>query len=81
MSRGLAILALFALFEKRRNDVLRVVARTVYGALRSGWSKQGKSRLASDGTSSVRPFVQAVPPDAVLWLFAGGVAYTAGVID
>jgi len=27
-----------------------------------------------------RPFVEAVPADAVLWLFAGGVAYTAGVI-
>jgi hemolysin III len=27
-----------------------------------------------------RPFVQAVPPDAVFWLFAGGIAYTAGVI-
>jgi hemolysin III len=29
---------------------------------------------------ALRPFVQSVPPDAVYWLFAGGVAYTAGVI-
>ncbi|HEX8490092.1 MAG TPA: hemolysin III family protein [Chthoniobacterales bacterium] len=27
-----------------------------------------------------RPFVQAVPFEAVMWLFAGGVAYTAGTI-
>jgi hemolysin III len=27
-----------------------------------------------------RPFVQVVPLDAVFWLFAGGVAYTAGTI-
>lgn len=27
-----------------------------------------------------RPFVQAVPMEAVIWLFAGGVAYTAGTI-
>src|SRR5437762_1763181 len=29
---------------------------------------------------AVRPFVQAVPTDAVIWLFAGGIAYTSGVI-
>ena len=29
---------------------------------------------------AVRPFVQAVPTDAVLWLFAGGIAYTSGVV-
>ena len=27
-----------------------------------------------------RPFVLAVPLEAVLWLFAGGIAYTAGLI-
>ena len=27
-----------------------------------------------------RPFIQAVPLTTVIWLFAGGVAYTAGVI-
>jgi hemolysin III len=27
-----------------------------------------------------RPFVQAVPLETVIWLFAGGVAYTAGTI-
>jgi hemolysin III len=29
---------------------------------------------------AVRPFVQAVPPEAVIWLFAGGIAYTSGLI-
>jgi hemolysin III len=29
---------------------------------------------------AVRPFVQAVPTDAVIWLFAGGIAYTSGLI-
>jgi hemolysin III len=29
---------------------------------------------------AVRAFVQAVPTDAVLWLFAGGIAYTSGVL-
>jgi hemolysin III len=28
----------------------------------------------------VRPFVMAVPLEAVIWLFAGGVAYTSGLI-
>jgi hemolysin III len=29
---------------------------------------------------AVRPFVHAVPTDAVIWLFAGGIAYTSGVV-
>ncbi|HEY2139555.1 MAG TPA: hemolysin III family protein [Chthoniobacterales bacterium] len=29
---------------------------------------------------AVRPFVHAVPTEAVIWLFAGGIAYTAGLI-
>jgi hemolysin III len=28
----------------------------------------------------VRPFLLAVPPAAVIWLFAGGIAYTSGLI-
>jgi hemolysin III len=28
----------------------------------------------------VRPFVQAVPLETVIWLFAGGVAYTSGLL-
>jgi hemolysin III len=27
-----------------------------------------------------RPFVMAVPMEAVIWLFAGGIAYTGGLI-
>jgi hemolysin III len=28
----------------------------------------------------IRPFVLAVPPQTVIWLFAGGIAYTSGLI-
>jgi hemolysin III len=63
-------LALFGVFMKATRGALRYrkLAMTLY--LGTGWL----------GLVFIRPLAQVIPWSAVLWLIAGGVAYTAGTL-
>jgi hemolysin III len=63
-------LALFGVFMKATRGVLRhrKLAMTLY--LGTGWL----------GLMFIRPLALAIPWSAVLWLIAGGIAYTAGTL-
>lgn len=63
------LLAIFGVVMKMRSGIKwKRLSLTLY--LGMGWLV----------LLALRPFVQTVPPEAVFWLFAGGVAYTGGVI-
>ncbi len=63
-------LALFGVFMKATRGTLRYrkLAMTLY--LGTGWL----------GLIFIRPLALAIPWSAVLWLIAGGIAYTAGTL-
>src|SRR5262249_14258882 len=63
-------LALFGVFMKATRGVLRHrrLAMTLY--LGTGWI----------GLTFIRPLAVAIPLSALLWLIAGGIAYTAGTV-
>src|SRR5438067_6594357 len=63
-------LALFGVFMKATRGTLRhrKLAMTLY--LGTGWL----------GLIFIRPLALAIPWSAVLWLIAGGIAYTAGTL-
>ncbi len=63
-------LALFGVFMKatRGTQCHRKLAMTLY--LGTGWL----------GLIIIRPLALAIPWSAVLWLIAGGIAYTAGTL-
>src|SRR6516225_475436 len=63
-------LALFGVIMKATRGVLRhrKLAMTLY--LGTGWL----------GLTLIRPLALAIPPSALFWLVAGGIAYTAGTL-
>ena len=63
-------LALFGIIMKATRGVLRYrkLAMTLY--LGTGWV----------ALAFIRPLALAIPLSAVLWLVAGGIAYTAGTL-
>jgi hemolysin III len=61
--------------------IFGVIMKATHGASR--YPKLAMSLYLGMGWSAlivIRPLVSALPPSALFWLFAGGVAYTAGVL-